>query len=56
MIYWLLAGGRECGATADDADLEGSCLQQFRIAFPACFGAQALRRTTLVVTRPLGSH
>ena len=50
MIYWLLAGGRECGATADDADLEGSCLQQLRIAFPARFGAQALRRATL--TRP----
>ena len=50
MIYWLLAGGRECGATADDADLEGSCLQQLRIVFPARFGAQALRRTTL--TRP----
>ena len=50
MIYWLLAGGRECGATADDADLEGSFLQQLRIAFPARFGAQALRRTTL--TRP----
>ena len=39
MIYWLLAGGRECGATADDADLEGSFLQQLRIAFPARFGA-----------------
>ena len=50
MIYWLLAGGRECGATAEDADLEGSFLQQLRIAFPARFGAQALRRTTL--TRP----
>ena len=49
MIYWLLAGGRECGATADDAE-EGSFLQQLRIAFPARFGAQALRRTTL--TRP----